>query len=146
MYGGSKRSAIYLVLDTKVKGVLELQMSPRDTTAERILARLSDIENNPYETIRPYLEFNVDGRLYYFTPGGFLYRREPGTEEVGGFFCGYLTDEVWHYRTDGHYYVDEDSQTADEGGGEEVRRNALNLVIIGVLIIIILLIVLLQLI
>jgi hypothetical protein len=146
VYGGLKRSAIYLVLDTKVKGVLELQMSPRDTTAERILARLSDIENNPYETIRPYLEFNVDGRLYYFTPGGFLYRREPGTEEVGGFFCGYLTDEVWHYRTDGHYYVDEDSQTADEGGGEEVRRNALNLVIIGVLIIIILLIVLLQLI
>jgi hypothetical protein len=146
VYGGLKRSAIYLVLDTKVKGVLELQMSPRDTTAERILARLSDIENNPYETICPYLEFNVDGRLYYFTPGGFLYRREPGTEEVGGFFCGYLTDEVWHYRTDGHYYVDEDSQTADEGGGEEVRRNALNLVIIGVLIIIILLIVLLQLI
>ncbi len=77
-----------------------MQMSPRDTTAERILARLSDIENNPYETICPYLEFNVDGRLYYFTPGGFLYRREPGTEEVGGFFCGYLTDEVWHYRTD----------------------------------------------
>jgi hypothetical protein len=146
VYRGLKRSAIYLVLDTKVKGVLELQMSPRDTTAERILARLSDIENNPYETICPYLEFNVDGRLYYFTPGGFLYRREPGTEEVGGFFCGYLTDEVWHYRTDGHYYVDEDSQTADEGGGEEVRRNALNLVIIGVLIIIILLIVLLQLI
>jgi hypothetical protein len=146
VYGGLKRSAIYLVLDTKVKGVLELQMSPRDTTAERILARLSDIENNPYETICPYLEFNVDGRLYYFTPGGFLYRREPGTEEVGGFFCGYLTDEVWHYRTDGHYYVDEDSQTADEGGGEEVCRNALNLVIIGVLIIIILLIVLLQLI
>ena len=147
MYGGLERSAIYLVLDTRVKGVLELQMSPRDTTAERILARLSDIENNPYESIRPYLEFNVDGRLYYFTPGGFLYRREPGTEEVGGFFCGYLTDEVWHYRTDGHYYVDEDSQTADEGGGEEeVRRIALNLIIIGVLVIIILLIALLQLI
>jgi hypothetical protein len=147
VYGGLERSAIYLVLDTRVKGVLELQMSPRDTTAERILARLSDIENNPYESIRPYLEFNVDGRLYYFTPGGFLYRREPGTEEVGGFFCGYLTDEVWHYRTDGHYYVDEDSQTADEGGGEEeVRRIALNLIIIGVLVIIILLIALLQLI
>ena len=147
MYGGLERSAIYLVLDTRVKGVLELQMSPRDTTAERILARLSDIENNPYESIRPYLEFNVDGRLYYFTPGGFLYRREPGTEEVGGFFCGYLTDEVWHYRTDGHYYVDEDIQTADEGGGEEVvRTNALSLIIIGVLVIIILLIALLQLI
>jgi hypothetical protein len=147
VYGGLEGSAIYLVLDTKVKGVLGLQMSPRDTTAERILARLSDIENNPYETIRPYLEFNVDGNLYYFTPGGFLYRREPGTQEVGGFFCGYLSDEVWHYRTDGHYYVDEDSQTADEGGGEEVvRRNALSLVIIGGLIIIILLIVLTQLI
>jgi hypothetical protein len=139
-------SAIYLVLDTKVKGVLGLQMPPRDITAERILARFSDIENNPHETIRPYLEFNVDGRLYYFTPGGFLYRREPANEEVGGLFCGYLTNEVWHYRTDGHYYVDEDSQTADEGGGEEeVRRNALSLIIIGVLVIIILLIVLLQL-
>jgi len=22
------------------------------------------------------------------------------TEEVGGFFCGYLTDEAWHYRSD----------------------------------------------
>src|SRR5918994_7357556 len=88
------------MLDTKVKGVLELQMPPRDTTAERILARFSDIENNPYETIRPYLEFNVDGRLYYFTPGGFLYRREPGTEEVGGFFCGYLSSEAWRYRTE----------------------------------------------
>ncbi len=135
------------MLDTKVKGVLGLQMPPRDTTVERILARFSDIENNPHETIRPYLEFNVDGSLYYFTPGGFLYRREPANEEVGGLFCGYLTDEVWHYRTDGHYYVDEDSQTADEGGGEEVvRRNALNLIIIGVLVIIMLLIVLLQLI
>jgi hypothetical protein len=36
----------------------------------------------------------VDGKLYYFTPGGFLYGREPETEEVGGFFCGYFTDEV----------------------------------------------------
>ena len=136
-----------MVLDTKVKGALGLQMPPRDTTAERILARFSDIENNPYETIRPYLEFNVDGRLYYFTPGGFLYRREPTNEEVGGLFCGYLTDEVWHYRTDGHYYVDEDSQTADEGDREEVvRRNTLSLIIIGVLVISIVLIVLLQLI
>jgi hypothetical protein len=57
-----------------------------DRTAEGILAR--------------YREFSVDGRVYYFTPGGFLYRKDPGTEEIGGFFCGYLTDEVWHYRTD----------------------------------------------
>ena len=72
----------------------------RDTTAEKILRRLSDLKNHPDETIAPYEEFSVDGSTYYFTPGGFLYRKDPGTEEVGGFFCGYLTDEVWHYRTD----------------------------------------------
>jgi hypothetical protein len=76
-----------------------LESTPQDTTAENILARFSDLEGNPDETISPYLEFNVGGKLYYFTPGGFLYRRESGTEEIGGFFCGYLTEEVWHYRT-----------------------------------------------
>jgi hypothetical protein len=69
-------------------------MPQEDRTAQAILKRLSDLENYPDEDIRPYLEFNVDGKLYYFTPGGFLYRREPGTEEIGGFFCGYVTDEV----------------------------------------------------
>jgi hypothetical protein len=74
---------------------------PKDVTAENILERLSDLTNNPDEEILvPYREFNVDGKFYYFTPGGLLYRREPGAEEVGGFFCGYLTDEVWHYRSD----------------------------------------------
>ena len=73
---------------------------PQDTTAENILERLSDLKNYPDEILVPYREFDVDGKLYYFTPGGFLYRREPGTEVIGGFFCGYLTDEVWHYRTD----------------------------------------------
>ncbi len=48
----------------------------------------------------PYEEFELDGNIYYFTPGGFLYRKDPGSDEVGGFFCGYLTDEVWNYRTD----------------------------------------------
>ena len=73
---------------------------PRDISAENILERLSDLKNHPEEElIVPYREFMVDGKLYYFTPGGFLYRREPGTEEVGGFFCGYLDDEAWRYRT-----------------------------------------------
>ena len=73
----------------------------RDTTVvENILERLSDLENYPEKTLAPYEEFDLDGKSYYFTPGGFLYRKDPGTKEVGGFFCGYLTDEVWHYRTE----------------------------------------------
>ena len=89
----------------------------QDATVASILARFSDLENNPDETIAPYLEFSVDGKLYYFTPGGFLYRRESGTEELGGVFCGYLTDEVWHYRAD-NYYAD------DEPVGEEPTRRS----------------------
>ena len=73
---------------------------PQDTTAKSILDVLSDLENYPEEALVPYQEFRKDGQTYYFTPGGFLYRKDPGSEEVGGFFCGYLTDEVWHYRTD----------------------------------------------
>jgi hypothetical protein len=72
----------------------------RDPTAEHILDRLSDLDNYPHEALTPYEEFEVAGKTYYFTPGGFLYRKDEGTEEVGGFFCGYLSDEVWHYRTD----------------------------------------------
>jgi hypothetical protein len=70
-----------------------------DTVAEQILERLSDTERHPEENITPYQEFSVESKTYYFTPGGFLYRKDPGTEQVGGFFCGYLADEVWHYRT-----------------------------------------------
>ena len=72
----------------------------RDATAEEILMRLSDTENDPEEDITPYQEFSVEKKVYYFTPGGFLYRKDLGAEEVGGFFCGYLTNEVWQYRTD----------------------------------------------
>jgi hypothetical protein len=78
-------------------GILAMQ---RDYAAESILERFRNLENYPDETLAPYKEFTVSGKTYYFTPGGFLYRKDPGTEEVGGFFCGYLTDEVWQYRTD----------------------------------------------
>ena len=74
-------------------------MIERDTTAERLLEYLSDTQGYPGESLAPYEEFSAGGRIYYFTPGGFLYRKDPGTEAVGGFFCGYLTDEVWHHRT-----------------------------------------------
>jgi hypothetical protein len=73
-------------------------MTPQDTTAVEILNHLGDLDNCPEESLSPYEEFPVGGSTYYFTPGGFLYRKDPGTEEVGGFFCGYLTAEVWQYR------------------------------------------------
>jgi hypothetical protein len=75
-------------------------MIQHDYAAENILDRLADLENHPEEHLAPYEEFTIDGKTYYFTPGGFLYRKDPGSDEVGGFFCGYLTDEVWDYRTD----------------------------------------------
>jgi hypothetical protein len=81
------------------KRLLETNTS-RDATAEELLSRFGDTENYPEEALAPYKEFTFGGHTYYFTPGGFLYRKDPGAEEVGGFFCGYLTDEVWHHRTD----------------------------------------------
>ena len=72
----------------------------QDRAAEVVLERLEDLKTNPNEQLIPYEEFELDGKTYYFTPGGFLYRKDPGSEEVGGFFCGYLTDEVWKRRTD----------------------------------------------
>jgi len=71
----------------------------QDPTAEGVLERLGDLKNYPEKALAPYQEFEVSGNTYYFTPGGFLYRKDAGTEEVGGFFCGYLTDEAWRYRT-----------------------------------------------
>jgi hypothetical protein len=72
----------------------------QDHTVARVLDRLGDLENYPEEHLAPYEEFEIGANTYYFTPGGFLYRKDPGTEEIGGFFCGYLTDEVWKRRTD----------------------------------------------
>jgi len=72
----------------------------RDATAEDILSRCSDVENYPAEALVPYRKFIEAGKTYYFTPGGFLYRKDSEIEHLGGVFCGYLTDEAWHYRTD----------------------------------------------
>jgi hypothetical protein len=80
--------------------MLQDTITQEDPTAENLLERLSDLENNTEESLVPYEEFEIGSETYYFTPGGFLYRREPGTEEIGGFFCGYLSDEAWRYRTD----------------------------------------------
>jgi hypothetical protein len=42
---------------------------PRDITAENILERLSDLTNNPHEeTLVPYREFDVDGKLSTTSP------------------------------------------------------------------------------
>ena len=73
---------------------------PNDATAESILDRLGDLENYPHDALVPYKELEMSTKTYYFTPGGFLYRRDPGTEEIGDFFCGYLPGEAWRYRTD----------------------------------------------
>jgi hypothetical protein len=72
----------------------------QDDTAAGIFERLGDLENYPEAHLAPYEEFRVGANTYYFTPGGFLYRKDPGTEEIGGFFCGYLSDDVWKRRTD----------------------------------------------
>jgi hypothetical protein len=81
--------------------MLQSATTQEDPTAENLLEYLSDLENNPEEALVPYKEFSAGGKIYYFTPGGFLYGKDSGTEEVGGFFCGYLADEVWRRGTDG---------------------------------------------
>jgi len=75
----------------------------KDVIAGHILDLLSDLENYPHDALAPYEEFSIGGKTYYFTPGGFLYRRDPETKEDQrdwGGFCDYLTDEVCHYRTE----------------------------------------------
>ena len=62
-----------------------MDKSLEDKVAKDLLERLSDTENYPQEALSPYEEFRVGGKIYYFTPGGFLYRKDPGAQEVGGF-------------------------------------------------------------
>ena len=58
-----------------------------DRTAQAILERLSDLSNHTDddEEIVPYREFEADEKTYYFTPGGFLYRKELGSEKWGDY-------------------------------------------------------------
>jgi hypothetical protein len=72
----------------------------QDRIAEDFLEHVTDLEDYPYELLAPYEEFTLNARTYYFAPGGFLYCKDRGTEQVGGVFCGYLTDRVWRYRSD----------------------------------------------
>ncbi len=67
----------------------------QDSTAAAHFALLIDLENYLGKPLGSYEEFVLGGKTYYFSPGGFLYRKDPGSEEVGGSFCGYLDDEVW---------------------------------------------------
>ena len=75
-------------------------MLVEDRITEDFLEHVTDLEDYPYELLAPYEEFTLNARTYYFTPGGFLYRKDPGSERVGGVFCGYLTDRVWGYWSD----------------------------------------------
>jgi hypothetical protein len=72
----------------------------RNATAETILERFNNAPNHQDGALVPYRKFSIDGNTYFFTHGGFLYRKDLATKEVGGSFCGYLTDEVWNYRID----------------------------------------------
>ena len=75
-------------------------MASKDNTAEGILEYLGDPDNYPDEALTLYEEISVGANVYYFIRGGFLYRKEPETEKVGGSLGCYLTDGAGHYRTD----------------------------------------------
>ena len=75
-------------------------MLVQDHIAEDLLEHVTDLEDYPYELLAPYEEFTLNARTYYFTPGGFLYRKDPVAERVGGVLCGYLTDSVCGYWSD----------------------------------------------
>jgi hypothetical protein len=71
-------------------------MSP-NTIAEEHLDLLIGLQKNYLgKALAPYEEFMVGGKSYYLSPAGFLHRKDPQSEG-GGYFCGYLDDEVWHH-------------------------------------------------
>ena len=73
--------------------------------AEDHLDMLIDLQNHLGKALAPYEEFMVGEKTYYLGPAGLLHCKDPESEG-GGYFCGYLDDEVWrHLKT----YLDEDS-------------------------------------
>ena len=76
-------------------------------TAEVILEHLEGIDYcvEPYsygsdEAVVPYYEFSIREYTYYLSAGGYLFRKAPDMEGVGGFYCGSLIDGVWHPKED----------------------------------------------
>ncbi len=72
----------------------------RDTKADEHLNLLYELENYLGKTLAPYEEFVLGGKTYYLSPGGLVYRKYTWSEEEGGYFCGYLDDDFWHYLRD----------------------------------------------
>ena len=57
----------------------------RDINDEQpLLARLSDMENYPVETLALYEEFSLGGRIYYVTPAGFSTARRSAARKSWG--------------------------------------------------------------
>jgi hypothetical protein len=72
-------------------------MLRHSTTDNDHLNLLLELENYLGKALAPYEEFVLGGKTYYLSLGGSPHRKEPGSEEEGGFFCGYLDDEFWHH-------------------------------------------------
>jgi hypothetical protein len=80
-------------------------MLPEDTTAEDHLDLLIGLQNYLGKVLAPYEEFRLGKKTYYLSPGGFLHRKDPGSEGARGYFCGYLDDEVWPYLKKGGQHI-----------------------------------------
>jgi hypothetical protein len=85
-----------------------LEATLANITAQEILDHLQGIDHysgpcdddGSGESIVPYYEFSMRGDTYYLTAGGYLFRKAPDMEGVGGFYCGSLIDGVWHPKED----------------------------------------------
>jgi hypothetical protein len=58
-----------------------LTIQPHETTENTLDLLLRAIKKNyPDDALAPYEEFKVEGKTYYFSPGGSLYRKDPEPE------------------------------------------------------------------